>query len=65
MKGILTLGLLLIGTLALAKSPSPCEDGANAAYNAVIAEGGSKTMATAAYNASLKACEARLKENGW
>lgn len=63
-KGILTLGIILLGTFALA-GPSPCEAGANAAYDAVINAGGSTTLAQAAYDASLAACEAQLKEDGW
>lgn len=63
-KGILTLAIMLIGTLALA-GPSPCEAGANAAYDAVIKNHGTTTQAQAAYDASLAACEKKLKEDGW
>jgi hypothetical protein len=57
-KAILTLGVMLIGTFALAHvTPSKCETQANAAYDAVINAGGSTATAQAAYNATLSACE--------
>lgn len=42
-------------------TPSPCEAGANAAYDAVIENGGTKIQTQAAYDASLKACEEGFK----
>lgn len=46
-------------------TPSICEVSANAAYDSVIEDGGSEEMATNAYNRTLKACEAQLKEFGF
>lgn len=44
---------------------SVCETAADAAYNTAIAEGSSPASATNIYNATLKACEAKLKEIGF